>query len=62
MRESRSLARKLVTVRGLGQDTSADESATDWVTKMREKEKEKKLAEQRVSGVIHALYVVYACT
>ncbi|XP_019850472.1 PREDICTED: U4/U6.U5 tri-snRNP-associated protein 1-like [Amphimedon queenslandica] len=47
MRESRNLARKLATVRGLGQDTSTDESATNWVTKMREKEREKKLAEQR---------------
>ena len=54
MRESRNLAKKLAGVQGLGKDTGgAQESTSDWVQKMRDKEKEKKLAEQRVRHTIH---------
>lgn len=49
MRESRELAKKLSTVRGLGEQDKEDSDALNWVMQMREKEKEKKLAEERVS-------------
>lgn len=48
MREARGLVRKLATVQGLGEEGESSDSASNWVKKMRDKEKEKKLAEERV--------------
>lgn len=48
-KESRGLVRKLATVHGLGEgNDNSEDSTSEWVKRMREKEKEKKLAEQRV--------------
>lgn len=49
MRETREIAKKLSTVKGLGEaNQSEDTDAASWVTRMREKEKEKEMAMKRV--------------
>ncbi len=51
VRETREIAKKLSSVKGLGEaDPDVDVDASDWVTKMREKAKEKEMAKKRVSG------------
>ena len=55
MRESREVAKKLSKVKGLGAvDEGEDVDTTDWVTRMRERDKEKEMAKKRVS-VIYSL-------
>ena len=49
VRETREIAKKLSAVKGLGEvDQNADMEASDWVSKMREKEKQKEMAKKRV--------------
>ena len=60
MKESRELAKKLATVRSLGDiSDSVDEDTSAWVERMRDKEKEKKLAEERVSVLVLYTYAIY---
>ena len=47
MREAREVAKKLSSIKGLG-EKDKEEDTVDWVTRTREKQKEKEMAEKRV--------------
>ncbi len=58
MRESREVAKKLSKVKGLGEvDKEEEVDTTDWVTRMREKDKEKEMAKKRVSVIDHVIHL-----
>ena len=48
MRESREIAKKLSSVKGLGEKGGEEEEVSDWVTRMRERDREKEMAKKRV--------------
>ena len=47
MREAREVAKKLSSVKGLG-EKDKEEDTINWITRTREKQKEKEMADKRV--------------